>query len=101
MNNMVWLKWGSLKGYNFDDDFVEKNRKEVEELSNVWDKIYEKHCSATGGSDEVQNNYDLKIELINVLEKLFNLGVVFQNDWSDEYYNTFDEIKDYILNYGE
>ncbi len=100
MENYVLLKWGSLKGYNFNDEFAEKNKEVVEELPEVWDKIYENHCSATGGSEEVQKNNDLKNELLNVLEKLYNLGVPIQNNWDGTYYNNFDDIKDYILNYG-
>lgn len=99
MNNYVILKWGSLKGYNFTDKFIENNKDIVKEFENLWNKIYENHYSATGGSEEVHKNNDLKIEIINVLEKLYNLGVIFQNGWSDEYYNNFNEIKDYILNY--
>lgn len=99
MNNYVILKWGSLKAYNFTDEFIQNNKEIVEEFSNVWDKIYENHCSATGGSEEVHKNNDLKMEMLNILEKLYNLEITFENGWSDEYYNSFDEIKDYILNY--
>lgn len=99
MNNYVSLKWGSLKAYNFTDEFIEKNKKVVEEFANVWNKIYEHHCSATGGSEEVHKNNDLKDKILNVLEKIYKLGVSIDNDWTGEYYNNFDEIKDYILNY--
>lgn len=99
MNNYVLLKWGSLKEYNFNDDFIEINKEIVEEFENVWNKIYEKHCSATGGSKEVQKNSALKNEMLNVLEKIYNLQVPIGNDWTGEYYNNFDDIKDYILNY--
>lgn len=100
MSNYILLKWGSLKAYNFTDEFVKNNKEIVEELSNVWDKIYENHCSATGGSKEVQKDSSLKNEMLNVLEKLYNLGIPIQNNFTDEYYNSFDDIKDYILNYG-
>lgn len=101
MESYVILKWGSLKAYNFSDEFVEKNNKVVEEFKNVWNEIYENHCSATGGSKEVHKNNILKNEMLNVLEKLYNLGVSMENGWSDEYYNNFDEIKEYILNYDK
>lgn len=100
MNNYVILKWGSLKAYNFADEFIENNKETVKEFVNVWNKIYENHCSATGGSEEVQKNQTLKIEMLDILEKLYNLGVPIENDWTGEYYNNFDEIRDYILNYG-
>lgn len=99
MNNIIWLKWGSLKAYNFTDEFIEKNKEVVEEFVNVWDKIYENHCSAFGGSEEVHKNKDFKMEIISVLEKLFNLGVIFENGWDDTYYNNFNEIRKYILNF--
>ena len=99
MNNYVILKWGSLKAYNFTDKFVENNKEVLEDFVNVWDEIYANHCSATGGSKEVHKNNDLKNKMLNVLEKLYNLGVTFENGYTDEYYNNFNEIKEYILNY--
>ena len=101
MNNIIWLKWGSLKAYNFTDEFIEKNKEIVEKFNNVWDKIYENHCSAFGGSEEVQNNNDLKIEIVNILRELYDLGVIFQNGWDDTYYNNFEEVEDYIIRYKE
>lgn len=100
MNNYVILKWGSLKAYNFTDEFIEHSKDIVEEFVNIWDEIYENSISAVGGSKELQQKEDLKHRLVIVLEKLFELGVVFQNGWSDTYYNNFEEIKDYILNYN-
>lgn len=101
MNNCVWLKWGSLKGYHFEDDFIEKNKEIVEEFVNIWDEIYENCCSATRGSEVLQSNNVLKTKLLYILERLFNLGVVFQNDWDDTYYNSFNDIRDYIMNYDK
>lgn len=99
MNNYIMLKWGSLKAYHFTDEFMKKNKKIVEEFKNVWNRIYENHCSAMGGSEEIQKNENLKDEMLIVLEKIYNLGVSIQNDWTNEYYNCFDEVKNYILNY--
>ena len=99
MENYVILKWGSLKAYNFTDDFIEKNKEIIEEFENVWDRIYENHCSATGGGEEVQKNQQLKQDIINVLYKLYNLGVIFENGWDDTYYSNFNDIEKYIKNY--
>lgn len=101
MNNCVWLKWGSLKGYHFEDNFIEKNKEIVEEFVNIWDEICENCYSATRGSEVLQSNYVLKTKLLYILERLFNLGVVFQNDWDDTYYNSFNDIRDYIMNYDK
>ncbi len=101
MGNYVILKWGSLKAYNFTDDFIQNNKNIVNEFENVWNKIYETHCSAIGGSEEVHKNNSLKIEMLNILEKLYNLGIPMENGWDDEYYNNFDDIKEYILNYDK
>lgn len=100
MNNYVILKWGSLKGYNFNEEFVKKHSEIVKEFEDVWDRIYENHCSATGGSEEVQKDNQLKQDMLNVLYKVFELGVPFQNGWDDTYYNSFNEIENYIMNYG-
>jgi hypothetical protein len=101
MGNYVLLKWGSLKGYNFTDKFIKEHKEVVEELANVWDRIYERHCSATGGSDEVQKNNQLKLDMLNVIEKIYNLGVTIQNNWDNTIYDNFNDIKEYILNYGK
>jgi len=100
MENYVILKWGSLKAYNFTDDFIEKNKEIIEEFENIWNRVYENHCSATGGSEEVQKNQQLKQDIINVLYKLYNLGVIFENGWDDTYYSNFNDIEKYIKNYG-
>lgn len=100
MNSYIILKWGSLKAYHFSDKFLEKNKTICEEFVNVWNEIYKNHCSATGGSEEVQKNKELKSKMLNVLEKLYNLGIPFENGFTDEYYNSFEDIKEYIVNYG-
>jgi len=38
MNNYVILKFGTLKGYNFTDEFAEKNKTIVENFKNIWNK---------------------------------------------------------------
>ena len=101
MNNIIYLKFGTLKSYYFDESFVEKHKKEVENLDNVWNRIYENSCSTFGGSQETRKNKELKQDIVKVLKSLFDLGVVFENGFDDTYYNSFEEIKDYILNYGE
>lgn len=100
MSNYIILKWGSLKAYNFTDKFVKENEEIVKEFDNIWDEIYNNCCSETSGSKNLQSKEELKQRLVNVLEKYFELGVVFQNGFTDEYYNNFNEIKDYIMNYG-
>ena len=100
MSNYIILKWGSLKAYYFTKEFVKENVEIVKEFNNIWDEVYNNCYSATSGSKNLQSKEELKQRLVNVLEKCFELGVVFQNGWSDEYYNNFNEIKDYIMNYG-
>lgn len=100
MNSYIILKWGSLKAYEFTDDFIKENEEIVKEFNDIWNTIYSERISAIYGSEYLQSKEDLKIRLVNVLEKLFELGVVFQNGFTDEYYNNFNEIKDYIMSYG-
>ena len=99
MSNYVILKWGSLKAYNFTDEFMKNNEEVIKEFEDVWNRIYEKHCSATGGSEEVQKNKTLKQDMLSVLYKIYELGVPFQNGFDDTYYNSFNEIENYIMNY--
>lgn len=99
MSNYIILKWGSLKAYEFSDEFYDKNKEIIEELNGIWDTIYSDKIGAMSGSEYLQSREDLKLRLIEVLEKIYNLGVPFQNGFTDEYYNNFDEIRDYILEY--
>lgn len=101
MNNYIILKWGSLKGYEFSDEFISKNESLVKEFKNIWDEIYNTRCCAMVGSEYLHQNKELKAKFVGVLEKFYDLGVPFQNGFTDEYYNNFQDIKDYILNYGE
>ena len=100
MSNYIILKWGSLKGYEFDDTFIKNNETLVNDFENIWDDIYNTRCSATAGSEYLHQNKELKAKLVDILEKFYDLGVIFQNGFSDEYYNNFEDIKSYILNYG-
>ena len=100
MGNYIILKWGSLKAYNFTDEFVEKNKKAIKGLNDIWDEIYNNRCGAMSGSDYLQSRDDLKNKLVDILETLYELGVPFQNGWTDEYFDSFDEIKDYIIKYN-
>ncbi len=97
----IILKWGSLKAYEFSNEFISKNESLVKEFENIWDEIYNTRCSATAGSEYLHSKKELKLKLVNVLEKFYDLGVTFENGFTDEYYNNFQDIKDYILNYGE
>lgn len=90
MDNYIILKWGSLKAYNFSNEFVSKNTRLVKELENIG-----------FGSEYLHQNKELKAKLVDILEKFYDLGVVFENGFTDEYYNNFQDIKDYILNYGK
>lgn len=100
MNNYIILKWGSLKGYEFDDTFIKNNETLVNDFENIWNEIYNTRCSATSGSEYLHQNKELKAKLVGILEKFYDLGVVFQNGFTDEFYNNFEDIKSYILNYG-
>lgn len=102
MDSYIILKWGSLKTYNFSNEFVSKNTRLVKELENIWDEIYNtSRCGAVFGSEYLHQNKELKAKLVDILEKFYDLGVIFENGFTDEYYNNFQDIKDYILNYGE
>lgn len=101
MNNYVILKWGSLKAYNFNGEFMKEHKELVNDLENIWNRIYENHCTAIGGSEEVQKDITLKQDMLNVLYKVYELGVPFQNGFDDTYYNSFKEIENYIMEYGE
>lgn len=97
--NLIILKWGSLKAYEFSDEFLEKHKNLVEELNNIWNSIYSNNSGAMSGSQYLQSNDELKNKLVDLLEYFYNLGVPFQNGWTDEYFNNYQEIRDYILNY--
>ncbi len=100
MNNYIIIKGGILKAYNFNDDFMAKYTKEVEEFEKIWDEIYSFDCCVFGASERNKDNKELKNKIVNILEKMYNLDVIIENGFTDEKYNDFESIKDYILNYG-
>jgi len=85
MDNYILLKWNNLNEYVFTNEFRRNNMKLVEELDKLWLETSNK-------------TKEYKLRLIDVLKKFYDLGVVFQNDFTDEYFNNFEEIKNYILN---
>lgn len=97
----IILKWGSLKAYNFEDSFVKKNKNLVKDFEDIWNSIYNECISATSGSKYLHSHKELKLRLVNLLEKFYDLGIVFENGFTDEYYNNFEDIKNYILTYPE
>ena len=80
---------------------ISKNTLLVKEFENIWDEIYNTRCNTMSGSEYLHQNKELKVKLVGILEKFYDLGVPFQNGFTDEYYNNFQDINDYILNYGE
>ena len=98
--NYIQLKGGLIKSYWFDDEFYNKNKKIVDELSNIFDEIYKNDCCVFGATETNKNNIELKNKIVNILKIFFDLGIQIENGFTDEDYLNFKEIEDYILNYG-
>lgn len=91
---LIVLKGGILKSYQFSDEFVENNKELVIEFANIWDEFYNNDCCVFGASNTHKDNYDLKIKLCNILDKMFDLNIEIMNGWDDKTY----KVKRYSFN---
>lgn len=98
---LIVLKGGILKSYYFSDEFVENNKELVIEFANIWDEFYNNDFCVFGASNTHKDNYDLKIKLCNILDKMFDLNIKIMNGWDNKNYKNKEDYKDYILNYGK
>ena len=98
--NYIIIKSGILKAYDFTDDFIKNNKSVFDEFLNIWDNLYNNNCCVWGAYETHKDNKELKNKIVNTLEKMYNLGVTIENGFTDEVYNNFDDIKNYILDYG-
>ena len=99
--NYIIIKGGILKAYEFSDEFIEKNKDLVEKFADLFDELYTGNCCVYGASETHKNNDDIKKRICDMLEIFYDMGIPIQNGFTDEYYNYFSEIKDYIMNYGK
>ena len=99
--NYIIIKSGILKAYSFSDEFIKKNKKLVEKFADLFDELYSGNCCVWGAYEKNKNNDDIKKRICDILEIFFDKGVPIQNGFTDEYYNNFKDIKDYIINYGK
>lgn len=96
MNNYIGLKWNGLKSYNFNNDFMDKNKKECERFINLWDEYFECSASCWGAEKHNENKNDLKVKICDSVIELFNLGVSVQNQWDDTFFNNENDIRKYL-----
>lgn len=99
--NYIIIKGGILKAYDFSEEFINKNQELFNQFVNVWDELYSGNCCVWGAADANKDNKNIKNKIVVILEKMFNLGIRIENGFTDEIYNNFEDIKDYILNYGK
>lgn len=100
MENYIIIKSGILKAYEFNENFIENNNELFNQFVNVWDELYNNNCCVWGAYETHKDNKEIKQKIVDVLEKMYNLGIQIENGFTDEVYNNFEDIKDYILNYG-
>lgn len=95
--NYIALKWGSLKGYNFNDEFYNKYKNECDEFIGLWDEYFKNSCSCFGANKQNKNNKDLRIKISDSVCKLFNLGIQVENSWDDSLFSYENDIRNYLL----
>lgn len=100
-NGYIGLKWGTLKCWHFSKEFCNKNKDLVKEFDAFYDSLYENTCCAIGSSEYIKDKENLKHDLINYLNKFYDLGVEIYNDFDNEKYKTKNSYKKYILEYGK
>ncbi len=99
--NYIIVKSGILKAYEFSEDFINKNNDVFNQFVNIWDELYNGYLCVWGAYENYKNNHELKQKIVDILEKMYNLGIQIENGFTDEVYNNFEDVKDYILNYGK
>lgn len=90
-DDFLLLKWGSIKGYDFTDNW---DNPKVQEAIERYNKSGERSMSAMLQHD----NDDQKQALCDLIDVLTECPII--NDWSGEKY-TKEEAKEYIMNYGK
>ena len=95
--NYIVLKWNSLKGYNFSDEFYNKYKNECDEFIKLYNEYFENSCSCFGANEQNKNNKDLKIKICESVCKLFNLGVQVENNWDDSIFSYENDIRKYLM----
>jgi len=98
--NYIIIKSGILKAYDFSEEFINKNNDVFNQFVNIWDELYSGSCCVWGACEKNKDNNTIKQKIVDILEKMYNLGIQIENGFTDEVYNNFEDVKDYILNYG-
>lgn len=101
MNNYVGLKFGNIKCWNFEKEFCDNNRKLIDELNEIDERMSKDCVDMFSKSNKNKDNVDIKIELVKVLEKLFDLNVEIYNAFDNKTYKTKKSFSNYILNYNK
>nr|DAT76260.1 MAG TPA: hypothetical protein [Caudoviricetes sp.] len=101
MENYIGLKFGVIKERIFCKDFQEKNKKEIEQLNVLYNKLYEKSMSVFSASKNAKSDNNLKNEMCNILDKFYDLGCKIYNSSYNKEYTSKKSYRDYILNYGK
>ena len=101
MIGSIWLKWGSIMGFDFSEEFVNKNKGLVKDFNNLFNELYEEKYIGITGKQTEPGNSDLKEKIVKILKKMYDLGVIISNDFDMKNYSNFEDIEDYIMSYGE
>lgn len=97
----IGLKFGTIKCWNFEDAFCEKNKQQVKELNELYDRLFEKCNDMFTASEKIKKDEELKLALCDMLDTFFDLGCEIYNAFDDKTYKTKKSYRKYILNYGK
>lgn len=101
MENYIGLKFGIIKNWNFNKEFYDKNKKEVEQLNKFYDNLYEQCHDVFTASEKTKRENDLKNKICDILDIFFDLGCEIYNCFENKAYKNKQSYRKYILNYGK
>lgn len=96
----IQLKQGLIKAYEFTDDFYKANKMLCNKFIKHYDKIFDGVASMYDAKQKNRHNEAIKIELVELLDKFYDLGVRIWNGFDNKTYGSKEEYRDYVINYG-
>lgn len=101
-DSYILLKFGTLKGWHFSEEFCKNHKEQVEMINSFYDdELYKNHSCVFTASEEIKHREDLKKKLCDILDIFFDLGCKIENNFDNKPYKTKDKYRRYILNYGK
>jgi hypothetical protein len=97
----ICLKGGLIKSYQFTDEFYNSNLPICEEFGALYDKMFSGVCSMYSASQKHKDKLLIKLELCEILDRFFDMGVRIWNGFDNKTYKSKIAYHRYIIDYGK